>query len=437
MTSPAHPTRHAIETEQLALLNKLLAALQESNTFYGDRLRAAGLADPVHSLDEFTARMPLTTKQHLIDDQQQHPPYGTNLTYPIERYTRLHQTSSTTGSPVRWLDDAASWDALVDDWVTILQAAGTTEHDRLFAAFSFGPFIGFWIGFEAALRLGCLAIPGGAMNSITRLRVILANDVTIVCCTPTYALRLAETAREEHIDLSGSAVQRLIVAGEPGGSVPAVRKRIEQAWGGARVFDHHGMTEIGPATYQCPDHPGTLHLLEASLLCEFLDPSTGQPVEETHDGLAELVVTTLRRTGSPLLRYRTGDLVHPGKIEQCSCGRWERALPGGVVSRADDMVFVRGVNLYPGAIEQIVSRHPEVAEYRVEVSEHRGMTELRMLIESASADSNTMDMQRALADDLRSSLNLRIPIEVVPADTLPRFEFKARRWVKVASSASS
>ena len=437
MSDASHPTRQMIEATQLELLNALLPELSRGNAFYRDRVCEAGLAQSALTLDAFSQQMPLTTKRQLLEDQTHHPPYGSNLTYSIDRYVRLHQTSSTTGAPLRWLDDAQSWSAMTDDWVTILQAAGVTRNDRLLAAFSFGPFIGFWLGFEAATRLGCLSIPGGAMNSMTRLRAILANEVTVVCCTPTYALRLGETARAEQIDLSESSVRTLIVAGEPGGSVPAMRERIEAAWPGARVFDHHGMTEIGPATYQCPDTPGLLHLVEPSLLCEFIDPETGMVVGDESSELAELVVTTLRRTGSPLLRYRTGDLVRPGPLSQCSCGRWERTLRGGVISRVDDMVFVRGVNLYPSAIEQIISTYQGIAEYRVEISEQRGMTELRILIESEQGLTHTNDLERGLSEALRSSLNLRIPIEVVPPATLPRFEFKSKRWVRTLSTNQS
>ncbi len=213
--------RSAIEVHQLESLSELIATLRDQNPFYGTRIKSAGLGDRLASLDEFSARMPLTTKADLAADQDAHPPYGTNLTYPLERYTRLHQTSSTTGRPLRWLDTPESWQWMLDGWIVVLRAEGVTPADRLFAAFSFGPFIGFWLGYEAAQRMGCLVIPGGAMSSVTRLRAILANSVTVLCCTPTYAMHLAEVASVEGIDLKASKVRVIIVAGEPGGTPPA------------------------------------------------------------------------------------------------------------------------------------------------------------------------------------------------------------------------
>ena len=433
MTQQAFPDRNEIETRQLAQLRTLIPVLRESNPFYRDVLHKAGVDGDIVSLAEFSARVPFTTKSQIAADQEENPPYGTNLTYPIEQYTRLHQTSSTKGKPLRWLDTPASWNWMLDGWVEILKAGGVTSNDRLFAAFSFGPFIGFWLGYEAAQKMGCLVIPGGSMNSITRLNAILANNVTVLCCTPTYAIRLGEIAKEEGLDLSSSSVRTIVVAGEPGGSLQAVRERIESRWPGAKTFDHHGMTEIGPGTYQCPKQPGILHLLEGSLYCEYIDPETGHALPDDPDAIGELVITTLGRTGSPLLRYRTGDLVKPGPISQCTCGRHERTLQGGVIGRTDDMIFVRGVNLYPSAVDQIICSLDGIAEYQVEISEQRGMTELKLLLEPGSHETDPEGLKQTIADTFHSVYNLRIPIQLVKPNTLPRFELKAKRWIKIES----
>ena len=201
----------------VARLHELLAAILPRNTFYASKLRGA-------TPDSLLASLPFTLKQDLIEDQQAHPPYGSNLTYSLDRYTRFCQTSATTtGTPMRWLDTPESWDWMIANWTRVYQAAGVGAGDRIFFAFSFGPFLGFWVGFEAAARVGCLAIPGGGMRSAARLRTIVETSATVLCCTPTYAIRLAEVAAEENIDLSGAKVRTLIVAGEPGGSVPATR----------------------------------------------------------------------------------------------------------------------------------------------------------------------------------------------------------------------
>src|SRR5207244_8306504 len=214
-----------------------------------------------------------------------------------------------------------SWNWVLDNWDQFYQIIGLKTGDRLFFPFSFGPFLGFWTAFEAASRQGFFCLPGGGMSSAARLRFLLDNQATVVLCTPTYALRLGEVAREEGIDLTSSGVRALIVAGEPGGSISATRARIEAIWG-ARVFDHWGMTEIGALGIECPENPAGLHLLETECLAEVIDPTTGEAVPTGQTG--ELVLTNLGRWGSPLLRYRTGDLVRIDP-RPCPCGRtWIR-----------------------------------------------------------------------------------------------------------------
>jgi phenylacetate-CoA ligase len=365
---------------------------------------------------------------------QSHPPFGTNLTYPIEHYTRFHQTSGTTGQPLRWLDTPSSWQALLEGWVEVLDAAGVRPGDRALFAFSFGPFIGFWMAFEAAAQLGCLCLPAGGLTSAARLRMIFDNQTSILCCTPTYAARLAEVAAEERIDLSQSPVRLIIVAGEPGGSIPAVRARIEQLWPGALLFDHHGMTEVGPVTFQCPAQPGRLHIMESAFLPEIINPHTKQPAAPGEGG--ELVLTTLARIASPLLRYRTGDLVKPMPRETpCACGRADLALDGGILGRTDDMLIIRGVNLHPTAVEAVLREFPDIAEYQAIIGNSHHLDELQLRIEPTPDCSNPDQTVRDLQRALQNAFALRIPVVPVPPRTLPRFEMKARRWIR--STAAS
>ena len=418
-----------LEAPQLAKLRPLLAELLASNPFYGPRLRAAGVDASVASVADFCARAPFTFKQDLVDDQATHPPYGSNLTYPLERYTRFSQTSATTGRPLRWLDTAESWTWMLDSWARVFEAAGVTAADHLFFAFSFGPFLGFWTAFESAERIGCLCIPGGGMRSAMRVRTILDSGVTVLCCTPTYALRLAEAAAEEKIDLAASQVRKIIVGGEPGGSIAGTRAEIESRWPGARVIDHHGMTETGPVSYGCRELPGVLHVIESGYIAEIIDPTTGRalPLGET----GELVLTNLGRVGSPLLRYRTGDLVRSAVELPCVCGSNDLALPGGILGRTDDMVVVRGINVYPSAVEDVVRAVGGVAEYRVEVHTRRAMPELSLKIEVTPDHPDPAGLAPRLEAAVSSALGLRIAVSTVPFGELPRFEMKARRWVKL------
>src|SRR5438105_1509101 len=169
-------SRAEIASAQLEQLRSLLAELFPANQFYSRKLNSAGITFDLASLQDFSSRFPFTTKTELAADQSAHPPFGTNLTYPLERYNHYHQTSGTTAAPLRWLDTPESWDWMVENWIEILRAAGATSGDRVFFAFSFGPFIGFWLAYEAAQRIGCLCLPGGGLSSAARLGVMLDND---------------------------------------------------------------------------------------------------------------------------------------------------------------------------------------------------------------------------------------------------------------------
>lgn len=408
---------------QLQKLRKLLS-LQSRNQFYKATLQSLdGIAD-LSSIEEFIAKIPLTDKQQLINDQLSHPPFGTDLSCHLDQYKRFHQTTGTTATSLRWLDTEKSWQAILNCWQQIYRSAGVVATDRLCFAFSFGPFLGFWSAFEAATQLGCLAIPTGGMTSHARVQLILDSQATVLCCTPSYALRLAQVAKESELDLQASCVQRIIVAGEPGGSIPATRTLIEKAWN-ARVYDHHGMTEIGPISYPCPLHKDTLHILEESYLVEIIGPITLDDVSRGEIG--ELVITTLDRVSSPLLRYRTGDLVQASP-KPCSCGSPHLTLVGGILGRRDDMLIVRGVNIYPSAIEELVRKFAAEAEYRVIIDQRSTLTEICIQIElelTAEADTIQNELQQAIA----VSMSLRSQVQSIPPGTLPRYEMKAQRWI--------
>jgi len=407
-------------------LSDLLAAIHGRNAFYTRKLNNAGLEPATLRFPADLGALPLTTKSELNADQEADPPWGTARTEPLVNYTRYCQTSSTAGHPLRWLDTNESWQWLLDCWKAVFRAARVVPGDRVFFPFSFGPFLGFWAGFEAGPQMGLQCVPGGGMSSQIRLAMIEAIGATVVCCTPTYALRLAEMAEQERRPpLSSGTVRMLIVAGEPGGSIPATRDRIEQTWG-ARVIDHHGLTEVGPVSFECWEVPGALHVNEGEFIAEVLDPVTGAEVPDGRTG--ELVVTNLGRTASPVIRYRTGDLVMR-RTEACGCGRTWARLVGGILARADDMVNIRGVNVYPVGIESVVRRLTDIVEFRSVVSRGGTMRSLQVEIEVAPDVQDTAAVSAKAAYQLREALGLTVPVRVVPAGTLPRFEMKASRFI--------
>jgi phenylacetate-CoA ligase len=398
---------------QLHRLQTGLRDVLSTNAFWRARLTG------VRGWDDFD-RLPFTTKSELIADQAARPPFGTNLTYPLDRYVRLHQTSGSSGDrPLRWLDTSESWDWWQRVWSDhVYPAAGVTAADRVFFAFSFGPFIGFWSAFGGTERLGALAISGAAMTTEQRLRNLFDVGATVLLSTPTYALRMADVARELGLDLATSDVRVTIHAGEPGASIPTTRATIEAAWG-ATCFDHTGMTELGPTGHSCSQRDG-IHAIESEFIFEVIGPD-GQPAAD-----GELVATNLGRWGMPLIRYRTGDRVSVSR-EPCSCGSPFLKLVGGIRGRVDDMFTVRGVNLYPSQVEDIVRRHASVTEFVLEYRRIRQMDEVSLLVEIAGPDTST----ERLEADLRQALGVRLGCRVVPTGTLPRSELKSKRLVRV------
>lgn len=415
-------------SSQLEHLNALLAKIARSDHFYYQRVKAilgsgqgdkAGEVPMLESLDTFRQRFPFTTKADLLLDHQQHPPFGSTLTEPISHYTRFSQTSgTTTGQPMAVLDTPESWQTMLATWREVYRNAGLTPgRDRIFFAFGFGPFLGFWTAFEAAAT-DYLCLPGGGLDSRARLEHMARLGATVLCCTPTYAARLGQLIGRENCPGSGElAVHTILVAGEPGGSIAAVRKVISRLWDGARVFDHHGMTEVGPVSWEHPQRPMILCLDHERYLCEVVDPTSGREVNDGEEG--ELVLSTLARSASPLLRYRTGDRVRKLLIDGIL------HLEGGILDRSDDMVIVRGVNLYPSALEEVIRNFPAVEEFQVVEREVEAMTELEIQIETTEAG-----IAGRIEQALRDRFTLRIPVVEVAPDSLPRYEFKSRRWTR-------
>ena len=327
------------DLQQLESVNRLLREVLPANPFY--RRKAGGALPDFGSLEDFQREFPLTTRDEWVRDQLDHPPYGTNLTLPLGRYVRCHQTSGTSGRAMRWLDTREGWDRIVDDWATVLRKAGLGARDRYFFAFSFGPFLGFWSAFEAALRIGGLSLPGGGMPTLTRLQAIEENRITVLACTPTYALRMGEAAASTGLDTRKLALRCILVAGEPGGSLPGVRRRLERLWPTARIFDHHGMTETGPATYQCPREAGTLHCIDGSFHAEALRLENGAPARPGEQGGAGAYHPRAQRLpADPLPDRGSGGAGSPGRMRlpgraDLPQGRHHRALrrhgggPGG------------------------------------------------------------------------------------------------------------
>ncbi|MFM9194246.1 MAG: phenylacetate--CoA ligase family protein [Planctomycetia bacterium] len=427
MTSDPHAAasvaRQRLDGIKLERLRGLVAEILPHNRFYAAKLARVSLDLP--TLDALTD-WPFTFKEELVEAAAAAGGPG-NLTWPRERYVRFHQTSGTHGRPLPVFDTAEDWAWWMACWEAILDRGGVRAGDRVLVASSFGPYAGFWSCFDAVLARRAMAIPTGGMATLARLDLARSLGATVLVATPSYALHLAEVAAERKFDLAGLPVRLVIVAGEPGGSVPAVRARIEESWGAA-VLDHAGATEVGPGGVGDLAGRG-LEVIEPWFHAEFLGVGSGRPAGSGE--LAELVLTTLGRSGAPVIRYRTGDLVRPrwpaaDEIAAGACP-WVR-LEGGIVGRADDMLVVRGVNIFPGAIDGIVRSFPEIVEYRLTAATRECLDVLQLAVEDRLNDPDRV------ARELQLRLGLRVEVVAVPAGSLPRFEGKGRRFVDLRDS---
>lgn len=428
--NPRHETmpREELEALQLRKLVNLLTWASERVPWHAKRLADAGVSPgDIASLDDLR-RLPFMTREEWMDGQVEHPPFGPNLAAPQEAAIRYHMTSGTTGrTPIRVLDSMKDWEWIAEMWCYGLWGFGVRPRDRVFVAFGYATFIGFWGLHYAAEKLGCLTLPGGAMTTEQRVQTIVDMEATVVASTPTYALRMAQEAKALGIDLAGGPVERLILSGEPAGSIPATKALIEELWG-AKAADTAGMTELGTIMmFECEAQPGGAHVIEDHYIEEVIDPDSGEPVPYGEQG--ERVVTSFGRGFIPVIRYRTRDFVLKQPGSTCPCGRTFDLYEGGIRGRVDDMKLVRGTNVYPRAVEAIIREHPEIDEFQIHLSTADGIRdEIEILAEVTEGDAGAILEQ--LGKELAGAHEgLRFGVRQVETGTLPRFELKAKRVV--------
>ncbi len=419
-----------LQALQLARLRKHVARAIETSPFHARLYAAAGVsADDLQTLDDLR-RLPFMTREDWMACQAEKPLFGDLITRPEDEAIRYHLTSGTSGrQPLRVLDSRKDWSWIGEMWCYGFWAFGVRPKDRVFFAFSYGSFIGFWGAHYCCEKIGCLVLPSGNMTTEARVKQIVEMGATTVCATPTYALRMAQAAQQMGIDLAkDSKVDKLIVSGEPAGSIPATKRLIEEMWG-AKCGDTAGMTEIGTIMiYECSHQPGGTHILEDHFIEEVLDPETGEPCAYGQEG--ERVVTSFGRGFIPLIRYRTKDLVKKVPHTTCGCGRTGDLYEGGILGRVDDMKCIRGTNVYPRAVESIVREYPEIEEFQIVLTRKDGIQdEITVQVELAADKRSMWDaMIPNLGKDLADAHEgLRFNLELADVGALPRFELKAKR----------
>jgi phenylacetate-CoA ligase len=419
--------REQLRGLQLAKLRHLVARAKAGSPHYA---RTLADVDPerLRTWDDL-ARIPFLTREEWMASQDAHPPYGELPVVGPERAVRVHTTSGTSGrTPLRALDSRKDWSWAADMWCYALWGAGVRPHDVGYVAFGYGTFIGFWGLHYALEKLGALTVPGGAQTTPNRVRQIVDFGATVVASTPTYALRLAQEAAAMGVDLPGGLVHTLILSGEPAGSIPETKALIERLWG-AKAIDTAGMTEVSTIVmFEPGNQPGGCHVIEDHFIEEVVDPITGREVPYGERG--ERVCTSFGRSTTPLLRYRTADLVVKVPAATAGNGRTFDLYQGGIIGRVDDMKLVRGTNVYPGAVEAIIRGFAGIEEFQIRLEHLDGRDEVILLVEctpTLSADGwSTLaaDLGRELAD---AHEGLRFLLRRAATDELPRFELKAKR----------
>lgn len=433
MTTPHRPYWDAaLETQpradwdalKLQLLQKHLAHAYANSPYYRASFYAAGVhPDALRSLDDIR-RFPFITKQTLRERQQAVEPFGDLVAVPERDIVYISASSGSTGVPTASPFSAGDFDDWIDYEARQFWSSGLRPEDRYAHSLNFSLFVGGPCVLGAQ-KLGALSIHAGTVPSERLLAILRQFQVTAIWTTPSYAWYLGETTLKEGIDPRRDlAVKRIFVAGEPGGSIPETRQRIEALWG-ASVYDYYGLSDIfGSCAGMCEEKNG-LHWAEDHIHVEVLHPGTNEPVEEGARG--ELVLTTLKKTARPMIRFRTGDIVS-FTSEPCGCGRTSIRLQG-VHGRLDDMLIIKGVNLFPSDVEAIARRdHDFSGEYRLIVERKKHLDRLTVEVERAATSAHSdAELAGRFAHHLKAVTGVSAAVNILPTDTLPRATHKAKR----------
>jgi phenylacetate-CoA ligase len=430
--------REELQALQLLKLRRLCEWAYATTPFHQRRFDAAGFKpDQLQTLDDIR-RIPFMTREEWMDSQIENPLYGDLLATDQTNAIRYHLTSGTTGrTPIRVLDSMKDWEWINEMWCYGIWGFGVRPEDTVYFAFGYGSFIGFWGAHYACEKIGALVIPGGAQTTDGRIKQIIEMGVTTVCSTPTYALHMAQRAREMGIDIAKEGkVNKVILSGEPAGSIPAVKHQLEEAWG-AKCGDTAGMTEVGTIMiFECSHQPGGTHIIEDHYIEEVLNPYTDEPVG--YGELGERVVTSFGRGFIPVIRYRTKDMVMRVPASTCTCGRTWDIYDGGIRGRWDDMKLIRGTNVYPRAVEAIIREYNAIDEFQIYIWRSEDLQdEITIRVEITPDYASQWEvMQQKLSKDLSNSHEgLRFNIELMNHGDLPRFELKAKRLVDARPKA--
>jgi phenylacetate-CoA ligase len=429
-------TRDPTERDRLVLgqLQRQLRRVYAELPFYGRHWDAHGFhPDQVGTLRDFTERCPIITKKMLVADQAEHPPYGSYLGVDRRDVSRIHGSSGTSGTPTMYGVSKRDWDNSREIWSIAHWSMGLRPSDTVHFAFPFGLFFGGWGVLYAAESVGATCLPAGATDTRTHLELIEKMGCTFLEATPSYMLHMADVGRKVGYDVATSPVRRAMVGGEPGGSIPSTRARIMEAWGLQSLCDSGTSSEMFPfcTSTECT-HMNGLHLYQDEIWTEIVDTTDpNRPMPE--GGVGNVVYTHLWRESQPMIRFSVGDRSFMS-TEPCPCGRTYPRLPAGLLGRTDDVLVIRGANVYPSAIEHALREVAGIGlEFRIRVSRTGTMDEIAVqaeLDEHAVRDgADRREITRQAGEALKRHCLIRIPVELVEPATFERATLKAKRVI--------
>ena len=419
--------REQLDAIHLKRIQKMLRYAYDRVPFYRELYQKVGLKpEDIRTLDDFNRLVPSIDKKDIVEAQQVSPPWGEASALPDDFNLYRFQTSGSTGIPMGIPVSYYSSHHYGEQWTYGFWGVGIRPRDSFYFAFAWGTFIGFWSAYWGVRRLGSTVYSGGGFTTEMRLKQILEYQPTVLICTPTYALYMAEKARELGIDLPATSIQYTYHAGEPGGNVPATRKAIEEAWG-AKTYELYGIGEVGAIAPGCPHQLG-VHLAEDQAYATVVSPETGAPVNPGEVG--ENLVTSYIQFSQPLIKYRSHDLVRP-VYDKCSRGRTWLLYKDGVLGRSDHMIIIKGANVYPTAIETLLGDVRGLSpNYEIHVSSGHLNDEITVKVESAVdvSSSDYPTLQKNAERVLYDKILVRIGVEIHKPGALPRYELKAKRF---------
>ncbi|MDO8688614.1 MAG: phenylacetate--CoA ligase family protein [Dehalococcoidia bacterium] len=418
--------REKLDAWHLRRIQLLMKHAYDHTSLYRKLYDDAGIKpEDVRTWEDFYYRVPLTDKPDFVSDQLERPFAAQAV--PAELMHCYFQTTGTTGAFLK--EGFTMQDSVLggDEFCYGYWDSGMRPGDSVYFSFNWGTWLGLWHVYWGCRRMGLTVYSGGGLSTEERIKAILDIKPTAICGTPTYVLHMAGVARQMGLDPHRAGVKFIIGGGEPGMNIPNTRRALEEGWG-AVCIDAYGLSELLVCHVECGAHPGGVHDVESAFHAYSVNPETREPVGDGEVG--ENIITSYAHTFQPFIKYRTHDLVRRYRQHDHGCGWTWGYLHGSVLGRTDFMVVIRGVNVYPAAVEDVISKVPgSTAYYEIHLSREEGMDRMKLRIEArdGAPSDGYRELGRQAEEIYRQSLGVRIEVEFVAPNGLPRYELKTRR----------